>query len=772
VQVLGDKVGLVSAQINASGTNGGGTVLIGGDYQGKGTVPNASSTYVSTDSAINADALLNGDGGQVIVWADKGTEFYGNVSARGGSNAGDGGFVEISGKYNLVFDEKDAEVDVSATFGLDGRIVFDPTNITIVAGTGINDDQLDANVPPSDSAGQILSGHGGASNFIIGATTLQDLTGNILLQATNNITIAPGVSLTFAPPNGVPGSPPLSLTFTANADGIGGGNFRMGRNQSITAPGRNVTISGVNITAGNIDTSGQNGNGGSITLEATGDITAGNIITKAVSQGQPQLGGVVNISTTGNIEVKDIRTTAGNVDIVGASIITEKIDTFAGISDSAKVPGFNIGAVTLESTSSDIVVDSIKAFDDINVTAAGLFRAVGTFNFGFSFNRAQPESRVAVKDSPELINFFVNQGFKREDVENSQVEVSISPTNTFSPVSLAALSNSSSRIIIRHGGASGSDNGGLIQIQGRSNSSDFVVGPIDTPVDGQAFRYLVTPLNTNEPFPSTGSIYLQRNVESSISLDKVPDRFPANVSGTAGAIVVGGGSDATLNQSFRNRPFEPTFPGGGGSGGGGTGGGGNGTGGGTGSTVGGGGTGGTVGGSGTGGGGTGGTVGGTGGTVGGGGTGGGDTGGTVGGGGSADDSGSSGVQIATQLLQQQDEQLPQRQLNIASLCRKPQVTSETVTDDSDRSDEKDCEKLEFLQQDGSDPSLLRLEFQPPTGADTQPDSSTLPGLSLPALLTGENVGNATEVRLNRDGQQELNGSGLSRENREAAKDTE
>jgi hypothetical protein len=100
------------------------------------------------------------------------------------------------------------------------------------------------------------------------------------------------------------------------------------------------------------------------------------------------------------------------------------------------------------------------------------------------------------------------------------------------------------------------------------------------------------------------------------------------------------------------------------------------------------------------------------------------------------------------------------------------VTSETVTDDSDRSDEKDCEKLEFLQQDGSDPSLLRLEFQPPTGADTQPDSSTLPGLSLPALLTGENVGNATEVRLNRDGQQELNGSGLSRENREAAKDTE
>jgi filamentous hemagglutinin family protein len=46
VNVVGDKVGLIGANINASGTNSGGTVLIGGDYQGKGTVPNASSTLL------------------------------------------------------------------------------------------------------------------------------------------------------------------------------------------------------------------------------------------------------------------------------------------------------------------------------------------------------------------------------------------------------------------------------------------------------------------------------------------------------------------------------------------------------------------------------------------------------------------------------------------------------------------------------------------------------------------------------------------------------
>jgi hypothetical protein len=52
VNLLGDKVGLLSATINASGNDGGGTVLIGGGFQGKGSVPNAISTYVSNDATL------------------------------------------------------------------------------------------------------------------------------------------------------------------------------------------------------------------------------------------------------------------------------------------------------------------------------------------------------------------------------------------------------------------------------------------------------------------------------------------------------------------------------------------------------------------------------------------------------------------------------------------------------------------------------------------------------------------------------------------------
>src|SRR4028118_459565 len=50
VNVLGDKVGLFNANINASGARGGGIVRIGGGYQGQDSVPNASQTLVSQDS--------------------------------------------------------------------------------------------------------------------------------------------------------------------------------------------------------------------------------------------------------------------------------------------------------------------------------------------------------------------------------------------------------------------------------------------------------------------------------------------------------------------------------------------------------------------------------------------------------------------------------------------------------------------------------------------------------------------------------------------------
>src|SRR4028119_1205227 len=128
VNILGEKVGVIAGNINANGINGGGNVLIGGDYQGLGTVANALRTFVSRDSTINADAVSNGDGGRVIVWADETTRFNGNITARGGLFSGNGGFAEVSGKQWLDFQ---GLVDLRSTFGMTGTLLLDPTDITI-----------------------------------------------------------------------------------------------------------------------------------------------------------------------------------------------------------------------------------------------------------------------------------------------------------------------------------------------------------------------------------------------------------------------------------------------------------------------------------------------------------------------------------------------------------------------------------------------------------------------------------------------------------------
>ena len=137
VEVLGERVALLNeASIDASGETGGGEVLIGGDYQGKNDdVKNAQQTYVGEDTTIRADAITNGDGGKVIVWADETAQVYGNISAHGGEESGDGGFVETSGKKFL---DVTKAPDITAANGVAGTWLLDPENITISTGGNFN----------------------------------------------------------------------------------------------------------------------------------------------------------------------------------------------------------------------------------------------------------------------------------------------------------------------------------------------------------------------------------------------------------------------------------------------------------------------------------------------------------------------------------------------------------------------------------------------------------------------------------------------------------
>jgi filamentous hemagglutinin family protein len=183
INIIGKTVGLISANIDASGTNNGGTIRIGGDYQGAGIIPNADITLVNENSTIKADAVTAGDGGTVIIWADEQTAFYGNISTRGGHNSGNGGFVEISSQQQLAFD---GFVDVSSSAGEAGQLLLDPTSV-IIGTSGTNDTALDDN--------QILSGDGSGS-FLISANSLLTAlnSGDVSIAASKNIDIVSDIN--------------------------------------------------------------------------------------------------------------------------------------------------------------------------------------------------------------------------------------------------------------------------------------------------------------------------------------------------------------------------------------------------------------------------------------------------------------------------------------------------------------------------------------------------------------------------------------------------
>ena len=354
VQVLGKQVAAIGATIDASGNTGGGTVLIGGGERGQGTVPNASSTLVDFSSVLAADGLLNGSGGRVTVWSDAATQFFGTIRARGGSQAGNGGFVEISSKGQLAYQ---GLVDATAPTGALGTVLFDPANITIVAGNGYG--SADGLLPT------IFSTAFTGATLTISQNALQNTVGDIILQATNNITIQPLVNGTLAL-----NARTTSLTLQADVDRNGVGDVVMNTADTITSAtgggAVNLLISGANLTLGRLGTATPATNAGSITLSASGNITAGAIDTTSFesAMGLGSTGGAVNITAGGSLALGNITTVgaqnAGNVTLAAqGNLTTGAITANAGVALGRQ--GGGGGAIALTSSAGSITASNLVA---------------------------------------------------------------------------------------------------------------------------------------------------------------------------------------------------------------------------------------------------------------------------------------------------------------------------------------------------------------------------------------------------------------------------
>lgn len=406
IRIVGDHIDISGdADLDVSGEFGGGTILIGGDYQGKNpNIPNARMTHIDHSVTLQADALIHGDGGKVIVWSDEDTWMKGTILARGGSSSGNGGFVEISSKGHLDIGEK---VDTTAVRGNSGQLLLDPCAVTI-------DSTLDAgyvNVGCSAPCpiGNMCYSFSGATSTITPTALVALLMANdVCINAGGSGTAGTG-SITFNPSPGgdVIWATVHKLTLIANSSasdsitvlstventsvGFVSGtpvitvttpNLHMGLDSAThTTPAAFVATSGdvkinnasfpttIHITGGTGAMTGAQsgfaaGNGGNVNIGDAMSPISGDIIMKGGTAPGPTNGvnlfsvvGNLSITTSGNLNLDNTGQTAPIImsTIVGGNII------ITGTTGSTNLT-MKGGTGTTDSTC------TIQTFDTGNIT--------------------------------------------------------------------------------------------------------------------------------------------------------------------------------------------------------------------------------------------------------------------------------------------------------------------------------------------------------------------------------------------------------------------
>ena len=219
VQVDGGTA-ILSAQ-SANGLLGSvvntGQIMADGISADGGTIRITASSNIDNTGILSANAGTNGKGGSITAIADLSNPFSfthvgGIWRARGGSQSGDGGFIETSATHLKV--EDSASISTLAAFGRAGQWLLDPFDFTIAAAGGdITGAALTAILAGTDvtirtllgsvtcSGGAIACGAGNAAGngdiFVNDAVTIGN--GNSLtLNAYRNIVFNKSIDATLA----------------------------------------------------------------------------------------------------------------------------------------------------------------------------------------------------------------------------------------------------------------------------------------------------------------------------------------------------------------------------------------------------------------------------------------------------------------------------------------------------------------------------------------------------------------------------------------------
>lgn len=422
VKVLGNKVGLFdTAEVNASGANGGGQVLVGGDQTGSNIkIRNADFIYVSENTNVKTDGLVNGDGGKLITFASNTARIYGNLSARGGSEGGNGGFIETSGLKGF---EITKTPDISASAGQAGVWLIDPDDIEIKKNTNGNN----VNLPGKNAASQgnklFIFSPLAAGNAILDVLLMEDALeagGTVIVKTSSSGTGAGNIAFNADMAYDLSGkntnnSNPATLIFDAdnniiinnkitrefdnqnklNVELKAKGNIEFAAGAKIETQGGTFKASGVNFTTFDSTTAAIFTNGGNVLLDVTGAIS--------IASGINTNGGNFTAELSSNFD-NSAANGSINVGVGDVSIATSKFIKLGNITAKDLIinrtnvdPSFNV----LQSATTGLNISGNTEFDihassDVVANGAGSILLNGSNSFGnISFISA---GNVGVRD--------------------------------------------------------------------------------------------------------------------------------------------------------------------------------------------------------------------------------------------------------------------------------------------------------------------------------------------------------------------------------------
>lgn len=568
VKILAKKITVAKgASIDASGSAGGGEILIGGNAHGAGPEVNAQYTFIANQANINADALLNGDGGKVIVWSDQATGFYGNIYSRGGIEGGNGGFVEVSGKENLGFA---GYVNTLAPMGSAGTLLLDPRTLTVATGGTalLTDVDQFSDTPGTDLTIAPATINAASSNVVLQANRDILFNNNVAMtgaglsltaQAARSITLATGVSVStnngdilFVANDSTSGASSTNRTTTA-------GSITMNSTSSLNAGTGNITLtvdpSAVSpFNPGNITTNDLTGK--NITVNSPNVLTMNGVVTSSGTvalNANTDGAGANNFSmaagssiTTTNASSSAVAITANAGGAGTGTIALRDITTGAGGTITVTQNGANVGNAITQTAATALNVGAGGTIN-LSVLTAGT-NAIGSTGANILTTSAGGTLNLTLGSGGAFITNTGSLTLSAPAVTSANYPLSVISSGTLTLPS-ASISTGTGALTFRSNGGSLATAGDLSTTTGAMTlvgSTGLTIGNALTGTSGT--MSLSTTTSGDIIINSSGSISSTSNTLTMAALDAIS--ISGSVNRGSGTIAISANTDGSGSQGF------------------------------------------------------------------------------------------------------------------------------------------------------------------------------------------------------------------------------